>query len=368
MESHSINVRRLVDEFRSRSGDTRVDSGGMRRVWESLLRQVQSDAEAHLDLAAVLQQQLSRPTLEASFHRKLQSRKVFTHREAYEQVVTKTEEKLQRARADYKRAYASLLTIDGGSEQELKRAYFEAHNAYVLQLKATNAITERYQSQCLPGLLGEIAEVYEELCGLACKCVAGISEAAAERAGEQAKRYLAVAKEAQVIAPLNDLQILARSLSATATPSKKPSRRLFVAPGPPEQIPMERISQIPSLRDEIVPTGTSTLPLMEDLRREQDSLAQEITRLQDALDALIRMQRKSAESNLYTKVAELQEDISMKRFELGEAQLYLAAVQAQVLRLILFIRERCPTVLFGVGSLNEEIHSLGVNAFEGKFN
>ena len=76
MESHSVNVRRLVDEFRSRSGDTRVDSGGMRRVWESLLRQVQSDAEAHLDLAAVLQQQLSRPTLEASFHRKLQSRKV----------------------------------------------------------------------------------------------------------------------------------------------------------------------------------------------------------------------------------------------------------------------------------------------------
>ena len=301
----------------------------MRRVWESLLRQVQSDAEAHLDLAAVLQQQLSRPTLEASFHRKLQSRKVFAHREAYEQVVAKTEEKLQRARADYKRAYASLLMIDGGSEQELKRAYYEAHNAYVLQLKATNAITERYQSQCLPSLLGEIAEVYEELCGLACKCVAGISEAAAERAGDQAKRYQTVAKEAQVVTPLNDLQILARSLSATATPSKKPSRRLFVAPGPPEQIPMERISQIPSLRDELAPTGTSTLPLMEDLRREHDSLAQEITRLQDALDTLIRMQRKSAESNLYTKVAELQEDISMKRFELGEAQLYLAAVQAQ---------------------------------------
>lgn len=68
---------------------------------------------------------------------------------------------------------------------------------------------------------------------------------------------------------------------------------------------------------------------MEDLRREYDSLTQEITRLQDALDALIRMQRKSAESNLYTKVAELQEDISMKRFALGETQLYLAAVQAQ---------------------------------------
>ncbi|KAL6430872.1 hypothetical protein ACFW04_006992 [Cataglyphis niger] len=330
MESHSANVRRLVDEFRSRSGDSRIDVGGMRRVWENLLRQVEADAASHLDLAAVLQQQLSRPTLEASFHRKLQSRKVFAHRDAYEQVVSKTEEKLQRARLDYKRAYGALLTNDGGGgvEQELKRAYLESHNAYILQLRATNAITERYQSHCLPGLLGEIAEVYEELCGLACKCVAGISEAAGERAGEQAKRYQVVSKEAQAVVPSNDLQVLARNLSANATP-RKPPRRLYVAPAPPEQIPMERISQIPTLRDELVPTGTSTLPLMEDLKHEYDSLTQEIGRLQDALDTLVRMQRKSAESNLYTKVAELQEDISLKRFDLGVAQLRLAAVQAQ---------------------------------------
>ncbi|XP_018313311.1 uncharacterized protein Stacl isoform X1 [Mycetomoellerius zeteki] len=330
MESHSANVRRLVDEFRGRSGDSRIDVGGMRRVWESLLRQVEADAASHLDLAAVLQQQLSRPTLEASFHRKLQSRKVFAHRDAYEQVVSKTEEKLQRARLDYKRAYAALLTNEagGGAEQELKRAYLESHNAYILQLRATNAITERYQCHCLPGLLGEIAEVYEELCGLACKCVAGISDAAGERSGEQAKRYQIVAKEAQAVIPSNDLQVLARNLSANATP-RKPPRRLYVAPAPPEQIPMERISQIPTLRDELVPTGTSTLPLMEDLKHEYDSLNQEIGRLQDSLDALVRMQRKSAESNLYTKVAELQEDISLKRLDLGVAQLRLSAVQAQ---------------------------------------
>lgn len=136
---------------------------------------------------------------------------VFDHRDAYEQVVSKTEEKLQRARLDYKRTYAALLTSGGGSvEQELKRAYLESHNTYILQLRATNAITERYQFHCLPGLLGEIAEVYEELCGLACKCVAGISETAGERASEQAKRYQVVAKEAQAIVPANDLQVIVK--------------------------------------------------------------------------------------------------------------------------------------------------------------
>lgn len=143
---------------------------------------------------------------------------VFVHREAYEQVVAKTEEKLQRARMDYKRAYAAFLTMDGGGEQDLKRVYFEAHNAYILQLRATNAITERYQVHCLPGLLGEITEVYEELCELTCKCVSGVSEASAERAGEQSKRYLTVAKEAQMISPLYDLQV--RALSFTFVPSR----------------------------------------------------------------------------------------------------------------------------------------------------
>lgn len=76
MESHGANVRRLVDEFRSKSAETRGEGGGMRRVWENLLRQVEADAAAHVDLAGVLQQQLSRPTIDASFHRKLQSRKV----------------------------------------------------------------------------------------------------------------------------------------------------------------------------------------------------------------------------------------------------------------------------------------------------
>lgn len=99
---------------------------------------------------------------------------------------------------------------------------------------------------------------------------------------------------------------LVRSLSANATP-RKPPRRLYVAPTPPEQTPMERISQIPTLRDELVPTGISTLPLMEDLKHEYDSLTQEIGRLQDSLDALVRMQRK------YVRLFLTQSRISLSR-------------------------------------------------------
>lgn len=40
--------------------------------------------------------QVARPLLERSFHRKVQSRKVFTHRESFDTIIAKTEEKLSK--------------------------------------------------------------------------------------------------------------------------------------------------------------------------------------------------------------------------------------------------------------------------------
>ncbi|XP_063979363.1 uncharacterized protein Stacl isoform X6 [Diachasmimorpha longicaudata] len=339
MDLHGANMRRLVDEFRSRSGEMRGDIGGMKRIWENLLRQVETDASSHLDLAMTLKQ-LSRPALEASFSKKLQSRKVFGHREGYEQVVSKTEEKLQKARVTYRRSYDAFLKCGTGENpsgssttddeySSLRRAYLDSHNVYVLQLHATNALNEYYQLHCLPSLLRELSEIYEELSNLACKCITEISEASTERASEHSRRYQSLTKEAQAVVPQSDLQSLARNLSSISA-AKKPPRKLFVAPAPADQIPPDRVNSVPILKDEIVPTGApKDHETFEQLRREADDLTSQISTLKEALDSTTRMQRKSAEGKLYTKVAELQEDISMKRFDLGVAHLHLASVQAQ---------------------------------------
>ncbi|XP_011494749.1 PREDICTED: uncharacterized protein LOC105359766 [Ceratosolen solmsi marchali] len=330
IESHNQSIIRLVDDFRTREVNSEGEANGVQRLWEYLLRQVEADATAYLHLGSLLQQHLSRHTLENCFYHKAQHKEVFTRRKAYEQEVTKSEKNLQRARADYKQAYGALLaTIESNQDSELKRAYLEAHNAYVLQLRATNATAERYEFHCLPGLLGEVAEIYVQLCTLACNCVGGISESTREKVNEQAKRYQALTKEAKLVNPQSDLQALARSLAATAQP-RKPPRRLFITPSPPEQTTSERINSVPALRDELVPTGNNSLAILEeDLKLEAEKLIKQITRLQDSLDTLNRMQGKSIEGNSYTKVAELQEDISIQRFDLGVAQLHLAAVNAQ---------------------------------------
>lgn len=44
--------------------------------------------------------------------------------------------------------------------------YIDAHNAYVQQLHATNAMLETYNLETLPQLISELEDVYHDLCNI----------------------------------------------------------------------------------------------------------------------------------------------------------------------------------------------------------
>ncbi len=87
---------------------------------------------------------------------------------------------------------------------------------------------------------------------------------------------------------------------------------------------------------------------LDALRQESQELEVQTRQLTDALETLVRIQAKwvykdiqrevfynfdflrSLDSQLFNKANELQEDISLKRFDLRVAQVHLAAVRAQV--------------------------------------
>lgn len=95
----------------------------------------------------------------------------------------------------------------------------------------------------------------------------------------------------------------------------------------------------PPLKDELVIDRLSALqvkPSYEALRKEAADLDAQIRQIQDALDTLFRIQQRSLEASLYNKANEVQEDISMKRFDLRVAQIHLSAINSQV-RLLLYL-------------------------------
>lgn len=89
----------------------------------------------------------------------------------------------------------------------------------------------------------------------------------------------------------------------------------------------------PPLKDELVIDRLSAVqvrPSHDALRKEANELEGQIRQIQDALDTLIRIQQRSVEAALFNKANELQEDISMKRFDLRVAQIHLRAINSQV--------------------------------------
>ncbi|XP_046668622.1 uncharacterized protein LOC124359657 isoform X11 [Homalodisca vitripennis] len=345
-EQHAEELALLVANFRKKNAELRKERpacpSSLFHTWETLLQEVEVDSQAHSDIASVFGRQVSRPLLERSFHRKVQSRKVFAHRESFELVVNKAEEKLAKARQDYKASYLGHMASP--SNTATLAAYLDAHNNYVTQLHATNGMVETYSHETLPLLLQELEEVYSDLCTTLTDSVLQGAEVISTRATEQARRYEVLSSQCRGVTPSSDLVHFVRSLSPLPVqPHPSHRLRLFTPPQPPHQDnqvdpsmvdgpPINDVNAPPPLKNELVVDRLASVQVRsryETLRVEAAELETQIKQLQDALDTMARIQQRSLESQLYNKVNELQEDISIKKFDLRTAQIHLAAVRAQ---------------------------------------
>lgn len=93
---------------------------------------------------------------------------MFTHRESFETIIAKTEEKLAKCRIDYKQTFSAHRQ---NPTQLSLTEYIDAHNAYVQQLHATNAMLEAYHCDTIPSLLQELEEIYNDLCNIVTEAI-----------------------------------------------------------------------------------------------------------------------------------------------------------------------------------------------------
>ncbi|RXG70860.1 hypothetical protein Avbf_07353 [Armadillidium vulgare] len=99
-ERHAEDLQLLVESYRKKHSDLRNErppcASQVFQAWETLLQEVEVDSQLHSDVAGTFVRQVSRPLIEKTFHRKLQSKKLFAHRESIETILGKTEEMLKK--------------------------------------------------------------------------------------------------------------------------------------------------------------------------------------------------------------------------------------------------------------------------------
>ncbi|XP_048485184.1 uncharacterized protein LOC105391174 isoform X1 [Plutella xylostella] len=335
-ERHSSELQLLVSNFRKRNAELRKERAScpssLFHTWETLLQEVEADVLVYSNAATALDRTVATPLIDRTFHLKVQARKLFAHREGCELILDKADDQLTKSRLEYR---AAFLTYSNSPSPTALAAYYDSHNNYVQQLTATNAMLEQYYKHTLPTILQELEEVLTDVTTAVSDAITQKGEIITDKCTNQLRRYESLCAQSRAVSSTADLAHLARTI-LTAQPANKPPRRAFLPPYPPEpddppmDVPAE--SMPPVLRGEMLLDrmgGAQARMSYEQLRTDAQDLEMQIKQFQDGLDSLARIQTRSLEGNLYNKVNEIQEDISLKKYDYRATQLHLASVRAQ---------------------------------------
>ncbi|XP_055619189.1 uncharacterized protein LOC129764288 isoform X3 [Toxorhynchites rutilus septentrionalis] len=288
-EQHAEALQVLVSNYRKRNGELRKErpacQSNLFHAWETFLQEIETDSQATIEVASSLSRQVARPLLERSFYRKVQSRKVFTHRESFDTIIAKTEEKLSKCRIEYKQCFISHRQ---NPTQTTLTQYIDSHNAYVQQLHATNAMLEAYHCDTLPQLMQELEEIYNDLCNIVAEAVLQGAEAISAKALEQAKRYDSLAIQCKNVSPAQDLSYFVRSIPVSASAQRVP-KKVFAPPQAAAQTEEEELADYgeqPGFKNGLVVEKGASIqvrPSLEALKRESQDLEIQIKQLQKEL-------------------------------------------------------------------------------------
>merc|ERR1719189_2249942 len=327
-EQHATDMAHLVETFRKKTNE--VQSSGPRSVntiaiaWEQWMADVMQDSASHTEISATLGRNVAKPLLEKTFHMKIQSRKVFKQREAFERMINENEDRTTKSHIDYRKSWTNH--VEQQDPHSLAK-YLESHNAYVGQIHNVNGMIDYYYEDCLPHLLQEFDDVYHDVADVVLDSMSEGSKKITEKTENMTARWQKTSEAVKTISAEKDI---ASFISAIMIPDYVPVTRHNFAPPPPKEVTKE--AGLPVKSCEIVIDRTVAGPA----RTRHDQLKQEETLMDDqikvnaeAVESLNRILSKNLDQQLFNKANEIQEEISRKRYDLRCYQIKLSGIRAQ---------------------------------------
>jgi len=339
-EQHATDMAHLVETFRKKTNE--VQSAGPTQVntiaiaWEQWMADVMQDSASHTEISASLGRNVAKPLLEKTFHMKIQSRKVFKQREAFERMINENEDKTTKSHIEYRKSWTNH--VDQQDPHSLAK-YLEMHNAYVGQIHNINGMIDYYYEDCLPHLLQEFDDVYHDVADVVLDSMSEGSKKITEKTENMTARWQKTSEAVKTISAEKDIVSF---ISAITIPDYVPvTRHNFAAPPPKEVTKKSDMTQsfgtiqeagLPIKSCEIVMDRTVAGPARnrhEQLKQEEKMMEDQIKVNAEAVESLIRILSKNLDQQLFNKANEIQEEISKKRYDLRCYQIKLSGIRAQ---------------------------------------
>merc|ERR1719159_1235288 len=285
---------------------------------------VMQDSASHTEISATLGRNVAKPLLEKTFHMKIQSRKVFKQREAFERMINENEDRTTKSHIEYRKSWTNH--VDQQDPHSLAK-YLETHNAYVGQIHNVNGMIDYYYEECLPYLLQEFDDVYHDVAEVVLDSLSEGSKKITEKTENMTARWQKTSEAVKTISAEKDI---ASFISAITIPDYVPVTTHNFAPPPPKEVTKE--AGLPIKSCEIFMDRTVAGPARnrhEQLKQEEKTMEDQIKVNAEAVESLIRILSKNLDQQLFNKANEIQEEISRKRYDLRCYQIKLSGIRAQ---------------------------------------
>jgi len=339
-EQHATDMAHLVETFRKKTNE--VQSSGPRCVntiaiaWEQWMADVMQDSASHTEISATLGRNVAKPLLEKTFHMKIQSRKVFKQREAFEKMINENEDRTTKSHIEYRKSWTNH--VEQQDPHSLAK-YLEMHNAYVGQIHNINGMIDYYYEDCLPHLLQEFDDVYHDVADVVLDSLSEGSKMITEKTENMTARWQKTSEAVKTISAEKDIVSF---ISAITIPDYVPVTRHNFAPPPPKEVTKKnndiqmfgniQEAGLPIKSCEIIMDKTVAGPARnrhEQLKQEEKSMEDQIKANAEAVESLIRILSKNLDQQLFNKANEIQEEISRKRYDLRCYQIKVSGIKAQ---------------------------------------
>merc|ERR1719211_876970 len=293
-------------------------------AWEQWMAEVMQDSASHTEISATLGRNVAKPLLEKTFHMKIQSRKAFKQREAFERMINENEDRTTKSHIEYRKSWTNH--VDQQDPHSLAK-YLETHNAYVGQIHNVNGMIDYYYEDCLPHLLQEFDDVYHDVADVVLDSMSEGSKKITEKTENMTARWQKTSEAVKTISAEKDI---ASFISAITIPDYVPVTTHNFAPPPPKEVTKE--AGLPIKSCEIIMDRTVAGPARnrhEQLKQEEKTMEDQIKVNAEAVESLVRILSKNLDQQLFNKANEIQEEISKKRYDLRCYQIRLSGIQAQ---------------------------------------
>ncbi|XP_041366943.1 uncharacterized protein LOC121381665 [Gigantopelta aegis] len=297
-------------------------------AWESLLQETEMDAQAHLDVASLLIKNVYRPLSDVASYKRSQGQKLCTFRENFENLLEDSEKHLSTTEATYYSCYEMYKDAEDEEKRDnAKSDLYNAHNSYVLQLRASNRIADEFH-KVIPQVLEELEEIYIDTSNTINVAIETHALLLLTKANEQHRKFDDLLHICRQVNPQMDVSQFVKSVSSDLSGPHIPSHHFH----PADDVEDVSTTEVTMKNQLIVDKYTENCirSQLVELQKEAMQLTVYIKQKQDATNTLINVCQRNLANHMYAKVYETQEEMCQNRNEIRIANMRLAGIRAQI--------------------------------------